>query len=111
MVPSAVHAKYGADSPRNKKVFGTPFFPGPGRQWPRRGERRLAGPLVPGSVLAKISKSSDLDQIRCAGRGARGGGADGVLAPCCARGPSHGRLFPEGGPHARDYVPRVGTWR
>ena len=28
-VPSAVHANFGADSPRNKKVLGTPFFPGP----------------------------------------------------------------------------------
>ena len=32
MVPSDVHANFGADSPRNKKVLGTPFFPGPGRQ-------------------------------------------------------------------------------
>ena len=44
MVPSAVHAKYGADSPRNKKVLGTPFFPGPGRQWPRQGGGWLGVP-------------------------------------------------------------------
>ena len=98
-----------------KKFWGLRFSPGRAGSGRVKGaagwERRLAGPLVPGSVLAKISKSSDLDQIRCAGRWARGGGADGVLAPCYARGPSHGRLFPEGGPHARDYVPRLGTWR
>ena len=58
MVPSDVHAKFGADSPRNKKLLGTPFFPGPGRQWPagRQGASWRAPPhrpLVPGALLAE----------------------------------------------------------
>ena len=50
MVPSDVHAKFGADSPRNKKLLGTPFSPGRAGSGLRagrepRGERRLTGPL------------------------------------------------------------------
>ena len=57
MVPSVVRAKFGADSPRNEKVLGTPSFPGQalGGRGPAGSFGWLAGerapphrPLVPG---------------------------------------------------------------
>ena len=61
MVPSVVRAKFGADSPRNEKVLGTPLFPGQalGGRGPAGSLGWLAGerapphrPLVPDALLA-----------------------------------------------------------
>ena len=76
MVPSAVHANFGADTPRNKKLLGTPFFPGPGRQWPRRGggwpgapPRRPPRPRVRASENFKVLGSGPNSVCRQVGTG------------------------------------------
>ena len=58
MVPSVMHAKFGTDSQRNKKVLGTPVIPRAGTRWPWAGrEPRWRAPphrpLVPGALLAE----------------------------------------------------------
>ena len=76
--PCTTPVKFGADRPSNKKVFGTMYFPGQGRQAAslaggegasRPRQALPLGPVSEASLLAKISNSSDLDQTRWASRG------------------------------------------